>query len=199
MRIPVTLSAAAALAVDELGLARSTTGLTADALRTGSRRRCSGAALDQHYHEHPESRPELADVAVAAAQLDGHPLAATPDVIRTAAAEVAERHSTSPLMTCCCGPRPGRCPPRRRLVGMAGRTPPHLVLLDNEAVQALADPRHRKHRTALAVFEVVAQRKKRGAVVDTAVPTGVRVEAGWDRTGPGAAFLNLASHPRHRP
>jgi hypothetical protein len=74
---------------------------------------------------------------------------------------------------------------------MARSAPPHLVLLDNEAVQALADPRHRKHRTALAVFEVVAQRKQRGAVVDTAVPTSVRVEAGWDRTAPGAAFVNL--------
>ncbi len=73
---------------------------------------------------------------------------------------------------------------------MAKNTRPHLVLLDNEAVQALSDPRHRKHRAALAVFEVVARRKERGAVVDTAVPTGVRVEAGWDRTAPGAAFLN---------
>ncbi len=95
MRIPVTLSTAAALAVSELGIASSTTGLTTDALRTRLEAAVLRAALDEHYHEHPASRPDLADVAVAAARLDGHPLAATPDVIRTAAAEVAERHSNA--------------------------------------------------------------------------------------------------------
>jgi len=64
------------------------------------------------------------------------------------------------------------------------------VLLDNEAVQALVDPRHHEHRAVLAVFEVVAQRKQRGAVVDPVVPTAVRVEAGWDRTAPSAALVN---------
>jgi hypothetical protein len=93
MRIPVALSAAATLAVDQLGLARSTTGLTAAALRATLEAAVLRAALDQHYHEHPDARPDLADVAVAAAQLDGHPLAATPDVIRTAAAELSERHA----------------------------------------------------------------------------------------------------------
>jgi len=73
---------------------------------------------------------------------------------------------------------------------MAKAEPSHLVLLDNEAVQALADVGHRKHRTVLAVFEVVAQRQQRGAVVETAVPTSVRVEAGWDRTAADAAFVN---------
>ena len=59
MRIPVALSAAAALAVDELGLARSTTSLTADALRTTLEAAVLRAALDQHYDEHPDiaSRP----------------------------------------------------------------------------------------------------------------------------------------------
>ena len=50
------------------------------------------AALDDHYARHPETRPDLADLAVAAAELDGHPLAAEPERIRQAAAELAARH-----------------------------------------------------------------------------------------------------------
>jgi hypothetical protein len=30
------------------------------------------AALDNRYRRHPESRPDLGDLAVAAAELDGH-------------------------------------------------------------------------------------------------------------------------------
>jgi hypothetical protein len=39
------------------------------------------AALDRHYEEYPQSRPSLADLAVATAELDGHPLANKPDHI----------------------------------------------------------------------------------------------------------------------
>ena len=39
----------------------------------------------------------------------------------------------------------------------------HLIILDNEAVQALADPAHRKHHQALAYAQVVAIRKRRAA------------------------------------
>jgi len=92
MRIPVALSAAAAVAVDELGLAASTTTLTTDALRTALEAAVLRAALDAHYRDHPSARPDLGDVAVATAQLDGHPLAATPEVIRRAADDVAARH-----------------------------------------------------------------------------------------------------------
>jgi predicted nucleic acid-binding protein len=65
-----------------------------------------------------------------------------------------------------------------------------LVILDNEAVQALASPRHPKHRRVLAYMEVVAHRKRRAAAISCLVPTAVRVEAGWDRTSPLWAFLN---------
>lgn len=65
-----------------------------------------------------------------------------------------------------------------------------LVLLDNEAIQALASPAHRKHRQALAYVQVIAGRKRRAADIQTVVPTTVRVEAGWDRTSPVWAFLN---------
>jgi len=66
----------------------------------------------------------------------------------------------------------------------------HLVILDNEAVQALASPAHRKHRQALAYAQVIASRKRRVADIQAVVPTTVRVEAGWDRTSPAWAFPN---------
>ena len=66
----------------------------------------------------------------------------------------------------------------------------HLVILDNEAVQALASPAHRKHRKVLAYAQVVADRKRRAVDVQLLVPTTVRVEVGWDRTSPAWAFPN---------
>ena len=66
-----------------------------------------------------------------------------------------------------------------------------LVLLDNEAVQALMATDHPKHRRALAHVAVVGARKKKAAIIDLMVPTAVRVEAGWDRTAPSAALINL--------
>ncbi len=65
------------------------------------------------------------------------------------------------------------------------------VILDNEPVQALMSVRHPKHSRALAHMQVVASRKKKGVRLQVVVPTAVRVEAGWDRTAPGAAFINL--------
>jgi predicted nucleic acid-binding protein len=66
----------------------------------------------------------------------------------------------------------------------------HLVVLDNEAVQALSDPGHKKHVHVISHIHVAADRKKRGLPITVAVPTAVRVEAGWDRTIPTWAFLN---------
>ena len=67
----------------------------------------------------------------------------------------------------------------------------HLVVLDNEAVQALSHPSHKKHVHVMShVQVVVADRKGRGLPVTVVVPTAVRVEAGWDRTMPEWAFLN---------
>jgi len=65
-----------------------------------------------------------------------------------------------------------------------------LVVLDNEAVQALADPAHRKHRQVVSHAQVVASRKRRAAAIEIVVPTAVRVEAGWDRSSPAWAFPN---------
>jgi hypothetical protein len=75
MRISSALREAAALAVKELGVAPSTTALTSSALRSVLEGVVMQAALDRHYEEYPQSRPSLADLAVATAELDGHPLA----------------------------------------------------------------------------------------------------------------------------
>jgi hypothetical protein len=65
-----------------------------------------------------------------------------------------------------------------------------LVVLDNEAVQALADPAHRHHRRVVSYAQVVAGRKRRAAAIEIVVPTAVRVEAGWDRASPAWALPN---------
>lgn len=65
-----------------------------------------------------------------------------------------------------------------------------LVVLDNEAVQALASPRHPKHQRVLGYMEAVERRKRRAVAMSLVVPAAVRVEAGWDRTSPRWAFLN---------
>jgi hypothetical protein len=71
------------------------------------------------------------------------------------------------------------------------------VVLDNEAVQALRDEGHPKHRKVLAHLAGIVGRRRRGREVSAVVPTSVRVEAGWDRTRPAAAAINrlrIADH-----
>lgn len=69
--------------------------------------------------------------------------------------------------------------------------PPRSVVLDNEAVQALTDVAHGKHRRAMALVEAVAAKnRRRSGSPRLIVPTAVRVEAGWNRTAPSAAVLN---------
>lgn len=65
-----------------------------------------------------------------------------------------------------------------------------LIVLDNEAVQALGAVEHPKHRRVLSHVQVVTQRKRRAVPVSIQVPTTVRVEAGWDRTANSWAFAN---------
>jgi len=92
MRIPTALRDAASLAVRQLGVAPSATALTTAALRTTLEAIVIQAALDDHYRQNPQMRPDLGDLAVAAAEIDGHPLAAEPERVRSAAAEIAVRH-----------------------------------------------------------------------------------------------------------
>jgi hypothetical protein len=65
-----------------------------------------------------------------------------------------------------------------------------LVVLDNEAVQALGHQHHPKHRQVVSHVQVVTDRKRRGVAIELAVPTAVRVEAGWDRISAAWAFPN---------
>lgn len=92
MRIPIALRQAATLAVEELGAAPSTTALTTAALRATLEALVMQAALDHHYEQHPQARPSLADLAIAAARLDTHPLAVEPERIRRAAIEIVAFH-----------------------------------------------------------------------------------------------------------
>jgi hypothetical protein len=92
MRIPTALRDAAALAVRELGIAPSATALTTAALRATLEAVVMQAVLDDHYEHYPQARPDLGDLAVAAAEIDGHPLAAQPERLRQAAAEIAGNH-----------------------------------------------------------------------------------------------------------
>jgi len=92
MRIPAALKDAAALAASELGMMLSATGQTSDALRATLEAVVMQAILDDHYERYPDSRPNLGDLAIAAAELDGHPLAVASDGLRRAAAEIVDLH-----------------------------------------------------------------------------------------------------------
>ena len=92
MRLPVALRDAATVAVRELGIAPSTTALTATALRAMLEAVVMQAVLDAHYEQHPQTRPGLAELAIAAAELDGHPLAGRTGLLREAAAEITRTH-----------------------------------------------------------------------------------------------------------
>ena len=65
-----------------------------------------------------------------------------------------------------------------------------LIFLDNEAVQALGDRAHRKHQRVLVELDIAGRRIVRGLPVRVAVPTTVRVEAGWNRTSSAWAFAS---------
>ncbi len=93
MRLPSALREAAALAVRHLGVADSTTSLTAAALRRLLETTVMEAALEAHFVQHPHTRPSLAEVALALASQDGSPLAERPELIERAAAQVLARHA----------------------------------------------------------------------------------------------------------
>lgn len=60
------------------------------------------------------------------------------------------------------------------------------VVLDNEAVAALRDATHTRHARVLSHLQAVVWRRRRGERSAVVVPCAVRVEAGWDRSQPGA-------------
>lgn len=87
VRLPTNLREAASVAA-AMGLAGSTTELTVRGLREALNAFAQRAVLDAHYRVHPDARPDLGEIALAAAELDGNPVAGHPDLIRRAAAEI---------------------------------------------------------------------------------------------------------------
>lgn len=88
VRLPASLREAAALAVT-MGLASSASELTVVGLRQSLEAVAQRAVLDAHYRQHPHARPRLAEIARAAADLDGNPLAERPKLLARAAKAVA--------------------------------------------------------------------------------------------------------------
>lgn len=100
VRLPEELQRAAREAVEN-GLARSLTELIVDGLRdrlvalaTESEQYISDtdarAALEELYAEDPDSRPTLAEVAMAGAELDDHPALGHPELIDRAIVDLGE-------------------------------------------------------------------------------------------------------------
>lgn len=87
VRLPVALRDAAAVAV-RAGLLSSVTEVTVRGLQAELEQVANRAVLDEHYRKHPEARPPRWEVAHAAAEMTGHPLAARPDLVRRAADEL---------------------------------------------------------------------------------------------------------------
>jgi hypothetical protein len=87
VRQPAALKEAVKVAV-ELGLDANANEATVQALRDRLEAFAQRRALDAHYSAHPDARPSLAEVAQAAAELDGDPLAGQPALITRAAEEI---------------------------------------------------------------------------------------------------------------
>lgn len=89
VRQPAALRDAVRIAV-ELGLAGSPNEVTVGAVRSRVEAFAQSLALEEHFAAHPNTRPTLGDLAIAAAELDGHPLADHPEFLRQCADEVAD-------------------------------------------------------------------------------------------------------------
>jgi hypothetical protein len=88
VRQPAALREALKVAV-ELGLDATANDAAVAALRDRLDAFAQRLALDAHYRAHPGVRPSLAEQALAAARLDGDPLAAQPDLLARAADQVS--------------------------------------------------------------------------------------------------------------
>ena len=87
VRQPAALQRALRMAV-ELGFASSANEGQNSSLRAQLEIFAHRRALDEHYAEHPEARPTLAEVALELARLDHDDLAEQPTLIAQAAQEV---------------------------------------------------------------------------------------------------------------
>ena len=75
--------------------------------------------------------------------------------------------------------------------------PASIIVLDNEAIQALSNQSHPKHRRLLALIERYRQHLEQGSRVSLIVPTTVRVEAMINRQEPKASFVNRIVNQDH--
>lgn len=91
VRLPVALRQALGVAL-ELGLDTNFNEATTKALRERVELFAQRLALDAHYRVHPHARPNLVELAQAAAELDGDPLAEEPALIERAAGELSKTH-----------------------------------------------------------------------------------------------------------
>jgi hypothetical protein len=94
VRQPAALRDALRLAV-ELGLDSSVNDATVHAVRDRLETFAQRRALEAHYADHPDAKPSLAEVAQAAAELDGDPLASEPALLRRAAKELTAIRPTA--------------------------------------------------------------------------------------------------------
>jgi hypothetical protein len=96
IRLPVDVREALDAAV-ALGLERTLTDATVEALRDRLIAHAQLLALEDHYADHPHLRPSLARLAIATADLDGNELAQRTELIERAAAElVVHRPDATP-------------------------------------------------------------------------------------------------------
>ncbi|MGI9118662.1 MAG: hypothetical protein ACR2G7_00755 [Acidimicrobiales bacterium] len=87
VRLPRNLRDAAVVAT-EMGLVESTSELTIRGLRNTLDMIAQRAILDEHYRVNPDARPDIAEIALATAQLDANPLAERAELVRRAADDV---------------------------------------------------------------------------------------------------------------
>src|SRR5438105_14028909 len=92
VRQPAALREAVKVAV-ALGLDPTPNDAAVVALRDRVETFAQRLALDAHYAAHPALRPTLAQRALAAARLDGDPLADDPELLARAAAAVTRRRA----------------------------------------------------------------------------------------------------------
>lgn len=100
VRLPGTIDEAAKLAV-AAGWASSVTELVVEGLRARLVSQAASEldeqaaqeireALDEHYAEHPDARPSLPEIVDSAAELEGHPAAAHPALVRRAVEDLGD-------------------------------------------------------------------------------------------------------------
>jgi hypothetical protein len=87
VRVPQALRHAATI-LQEAGLISSWNELLVQGVRDRVEAIAHRAGLDAHYADHPQLRPDPAEVALALARMDGNDLAERPELIKQAATEL---------------------------------------------------------------------------------------------------------------